>query len=113
VVFSLVVDVVVALTMDLMGTHFLDLAVAKVIASSSTSGGGINLKSTFRALPIISFKLSALDSVSNSFRSDLMVLLASDGSFITLLLVLEVLSCFDSVIIIGDVPLSRRALLAA
>ena len=91
-----------------MGTHFFDLEVAKVIASSSTSGGRVDLNNSFRALSIISFRLSALDSVSNSFGSNLTVLPSSVGSFITLLLVLEVLS---SVIFIGDVPAGRRALL--
>jgi hypothetical protein len=94
-----------------MGTHFLDFEVAKVIASSSTLSRGVNLKSSFCALAIISFRLSALDSVSYSFGSNLMVLLASVGSFITLLLVTEVSSSFDLVIFIGDVPSGRRALL--
>ncbi len=106
-------DRVVDLMADLMGTHFLDFEVAKVILSSSTLGGGVDLKSSFRALAIISFRLSALDSASDSFGSDLMVLLASVGSFITLLLVTEVSSSFDLVIFIGDVPLGHRALLTA
>ncbi len=106
-------DRVVDLTADLMGTHFLDFEVAKVIVLSSTLGGGVDLKSSFRALAIISFRLSALDYVADSFGSDLMVLSASVGSFITLLLVMEVSSSFDSVIFISDVPLGCRALLAA
>ncbi len=106
-------DGVVDLTADLMGTHFLDFEVAKVIASLSTLGGGVDLQSSFRALTIISFRLSALDSISDSFGSDLMVLLASVGSFITLLLITEVSSRFDLVIFIGDVPLGRTALLTA
>ncbi len=104
-------DRVVDLMADLMGTHFLDFEVAKVITLPSTSGGGVNLKSSFRALAIISFRLSALDSISDSFGSDLTVLLASIGSIITLLLVTEVSSSFDLVIFIGDVPSGRRALL--
>jgi hypothetical protein len=107
------VDRVVDLTADLMGTHFLDFEVAKVIVLLSISGRGVDLKISSRALTIISFRLSALDSLSNSFGSDLMVLLAPVGSFITLLLVTEVSSSFDWVIFIGDVPLGRRALLTA
>jgi hypothetical protein len=94
-----------------MGTYFLDFEVAKVIALLSTLGRGVDLKSSLHALTIISFRLSALDSVSDYFGSDLMVLLASVGSFITLLLVTEVSSSFDLVIFIGDLPLGCRALL--
>ncbi len=75
-------DGVVALTADLLGTHFFHLEVAKVIASSSNSGRRVDLKSSFHALLAIKlFKLSALDSLSDFFGSDLTVLLASDGGF--------------------------------
>ncbi len=56
-------------------------------------------------------RLSSFDSVSDSFGLLLMVLLVSIGSFIRLLLVLEPLSCFDSVIFIGEVPWGCKVLL--
>ncbi len=94
-----------------IGFHFLDLAVATVIASSSASAaGGDALNNSFLALAMALVRLSVFDPKSGSLGSDFVLLSASVVCFVRMLLVLEASSFVGSVIFIDDVPSGLGAL---
>ncbi len=52
-------EVIVSSLALLMGAHFFDFAVAKVITASLLSAGGVTLNNSYRVLAIILAKLSS------------------------------------------------------